>query len=207
MIKYHNEFNIQPNDLVLDIGGGCNPFERANVVADLYMGKWRNRDILVKRGYLIHEGRQFRFVRSNVEELPFKDKQFDFVYCAHVLEHTIHPDKACMEIIRVGKRGYITTPDITNESILGDETHKWFVHYLGDNTLLIFPKLDQHNQYKMLRGNYTNYFHHMYHNNIHNFVDMYHQKHMGQFWYVQMKWNSKFKYIVITKTHNVKIYN
>jgi len=37
--------------------------------------------------------------------MPFPDKSFDFVYCAHVLEHVDDPIRACREIMRVGKRG------------------------------------------------------------------------------------------------------
>ena len=42
--------------------------------------------------------------------MPFEDKEFDFIYCSHVLEHAEHPEKACLEIMRVAKRGYIEAP-------------------------------------------------------------------------------------------------
>jgi SAM-dependent methyltransferase len=45
------------------------------------------------------------------EELPFKDKSFDFVIASHVLEHTDNPEKFLTELMRVGRAGYIETPE------------------------------------------------------------------------------------------------
>lgn len=45
------------------------------------------------------------------EELPFKDKSFDFIIASHVLEHTADPERFLNELMRVGKAGYIETPE------------------------------------------------------------------------------------------------
>lgn len=42
--------------------------------------------------------------------LPYSDKEFDFVYCRHVLEDIQNPDFVLQEIIRVAKNFYIETP-------------------------------------------------------------------------------------------------
>ena len=47
------------------------------------------------------------FVLANVENMPFKNESFDFVYAADVLEHTHDPRKALTEIWRVLKNGYV----------------------------------------------------------------------------------------------------
>lgn len=206
MIKYLGEWNLRENDLVVDIGGGCNPFERADVVVDNVIGEWKKRPINVKGGYLFEGDKKYSFIQASIEKLPFKEKQFDFVYCSHTLEHTEFPEKACEEIMRVGKRGYITTPEITNETILGDHTHKWFVHALDKNTILFFPKLDQHNHYKRFREPYKLYFGDMDNNDTHNFAKMRLHKmnpSTGSFWYVQMIWKDKFNYIVINKDNKI----
>lgn len=41
----------------------------------------------------------------DIHSLPFKDAEFDFVYCSHVLEHAVAPMIALSEIYRVLKKG------------------------------------------------------------------------------------------------------
>lgn len=45
-----------------------------------------------------------------MEKLPFKDKEFDTIFCSHTLEHSSYIEKACNEIKRVGKRAIIIVP-------------------------------------------------------------------------------------------------
>ena len=44
------------------------------------------------------------------QSFPYKDDEFDFIYCRHVLEDIQNPDFALREIFRVSKCGYIETP-------------------------------------------------------------------------------------------------
>ena len=77
------------------------------------------------------------------EPWPFKDKQFDFVFCSHTLEDVKDPAWVCSELIRVGKRGYIEAPSRWQESkkgvggklkyprkLAGYFNHSWFVELL-----------------------------------------------------------------------------
>ncbi len=53
-------------------------------------------------------------ITGDLEELPFKDDEFDFVALNFVLEHTVHPGKVLSEIDRVLKPGgvfYFSIPD------------------------------------------------------------------------------------------------
>ena len=70
-----------------------------------------------------------------IYSLPFRNKCFDFVYCCHVLEHTDNPLKACAEIMRVGKRGYIETPTMGKDALFmsAGDVHKWHVVAIGRN--------------------------------------------------------------------------
>jgi glycosyltransferase involved in cell wall biosynthesis len=45
-----------------------------------------------------------------MEELPFKDKEFDTVFCSHTLEHSSDAKKAVAEIKRVARRVIIVVP-------------------------------------------------------------------------------------------------
>jgi len=47
---------------------------------------------------------QFPFVTATIEHLPFANNSFDIVTCFHTLEHTLHPDLAAQELIRVAKK-------------------------------------------------------------------------------------------------------
>lgn len=58
----------------------------------------------------IAQDRGLDVVEGIMEELPFKDKEFDVVYCSHTLEHSNDLDKALQEIQRVGRRAIIFVP-------------------------------------------------------------------------------------------------
>lgn len=80
------------------------------------------------------------FIRCSVEKTPFKNKEFDFVYCSHVLEHAKDPGRACDEIMRIGKRGYIETPTRSSDILFnigrGEKHHLW--HIVAAGGCLIF---------------------------------------------------------------------
>ncbi len=55
-----------------------------------------------------------KFVVGDVENIPFKDETFDFVYAADILEHTFNPVRALREIYRVLKpegKVYVRVPN------------------------------------------------------------------------------------------------
>src|SRR5262245_3540808 len=88
------KFNISPGDQVLDIGNGGYPFRYATVLADRYFDKSPSRyESLVTTNK--------PFVLTDIHDLGFRDKAFDFVYCSHVLELVEDPLRACAEIMRV----------------------------------------------------------------------------------------------------------
>lgn len=100
------DFGIKSSDKVLDMGSGHIPFPLATHLAD----------IALENHHYGRAGVPFKHVQGkpvfecDVENTPFEDKEFDFVYCSHVLEHTKNPEKACEELMRIAKRGYIETP-------------------------------------------------------------------------------------------------
>jgi methyltransferase family protein/glycosyl transferase family 2 len=115
-------FGIREGDRVLDVGGGFYPFKRADVITDLSFSDTTNRN---GAQMLFTEGR--RYVECAAEKLPFRDREFDFVFCSHVLEHTVDPEAACRQIQRVGKRGYVEVPHHVSEYLTGNPTHRWLV--------------------------------------------------------------------------------
>jgi hypothetical protein len=91
---------------VLEIGPGAYPFRRADIYCDYK--DWGSVDV----GKLV-------LCDSSMEKLPFYDKEFDFVYCRHVLEDMTNPVFLCSEMSRVAKAGYLETPSPMAEFIRG----------------------------------------------------------------------------------------
>lgn len=132
--KIFGDFGIKKNDLVLDIGSGENPFPSATTITDLYPNDNIHREGLD----MVKDDRLF--ANLDVQSMPLvANKSFDFVYCSHVLEHVNNPEKACQELMRVGKRGYIETPSRLNEILFGHKTHRWIIEII--NNTLFFQKL------------------------------------------------------------------
>ena len=100
---------VPKSALVLEVGSGGSPYFRANVLVDAYT-QTRERHwapFVTDRPSVLGFG----------ENLPFKDKSFDFVIASHVLEHSANPKKFLEELQRVAKAGYIETPDAFMERI------------------------------------------------------------------------------------------
>lgn len=122
---------IPAHALVLEVGSGGNPYPRSNVLLDAYEEtRERHWDAL------IHDRPT---VLSFGENLPFKDKAFDYVIAAHVLEHTPYPEKFLAELQRVSRAGFIETPDAFMERINPYKDHRLEVT-VRDGGLLIRKK-------------------------------------------------------------------
>jgi len=85
-----------------------------------------------------------RFVVHDISTnptLPFKDKEFEFSLCSHVLEHLDDPRHFLFEIQRVSSAGYIETPLPLADNLLsidGDPYgHKWWIESCYKSQLII----------------------------------------------------------------------
>lgn len=139
----YRKWGIRPTDLVLDVGSGAAPNPRANVLCDRAAGDSIERE----RGMGLVFDRPA--VLADAERLPFRDGAFDFVICAHMLEHVAHPERVIAELTRVGKRGYIETPSPVWERLHGTPYHRWTVwtedsvlHFRAKPGPVLDPELD-----------------------------------------------------------------
>jgi len=144
--KYHGpiqknlnyiESLIKDGAKVLEIGPGHSPFSKAT-----YFCGWT----MEEKGRLPN----YKTADASTEKLPYEDKEFDFVYCRHVIEDLWNPVNALKEISRITKAGYIETPSAlcemskdvdggTNVPYRGYNHHRYIV-WNDRGTLNILPK-------------------------------------------------------------------
>lgn len=100
--------------LVLDVGSGSNPHPAADVLLEKYVDTTHRYDSMVA---------DRPTVLADACKMPFKDKAFDFVMAFHVLEHMHEPEAFLSELQRVGKAGYIETPNAIFERLVPYDVH------------------------------------------------------------------------------------
>lgn len=100
---------IEGSALVLDVGAGGNPYPRADVLLDRLTGDEHRcgESMMIDRPVVF----------GDASRMPFKDKAFDFVIASHILEHMAEPEVFLKELQRVGKAGYIETPNAIFERL------------------------------------------------------------------------------------------
>jgi SAM-dependent methyltransferase len=130
----HMQWDICPNELVLDVGSGGWPFKRADHLADKYHGETSHRvEDIVRDSRPLFE--------VDLELLPFTDDSYDFVFCSHVLEHLDNPGRALRELARVGRRGYIEVPTRLSDILFNftrlPNHHRWHGLVLGGTLVLV----------------------------------------------------------------------
>jgi len=80
-------------------------------------------------------------VFGDAQKMPFKNKAFDFVVASHILEHMSEPEKFLIELQRVGKAGYIETPNAIFERLFPYNIH--CLEIMSVNGVLHIHKKDQ----------------------------------------------------------------
>jgi len=100
---------VSKGGLVLDVGAGGCPYPRSDVLLDRFVGAQHRcgSSLVVDRPLVIADAMQ----------MPFKDKVFDFIVASHVFEHVKEPDVFLKELMRVGRAGYIETPNVIFERL------------------------------------------------------------------------------------------
>jgi SAM-dependent methyltransferase len=113
------------------VGSGSNPHPAADVLLEKYI------DSTHRYGAGMIADRPT--VLADACSMPFRDKSFDYVLAFHVLEHMHDPARFLRELQRVGKAGYIETPNALFERLIPYDVHLLEVMSL-DGTLLIHRK-------------------------------------------------------------------
>ena len=123
----------QNNWKILDIGCNLDAVPYAQTVAD---------EINFSKFY-----EDKKFVLIDNKKLPFKDKEFDFVYASHVIEHVEDVLTFIKELQRISKQGYIELPSMLEDNIiLSDNSikdHKWYFQFDDVQKILLAERKKQ----------------------------------------------------------------
>ena len=123
----------QSNWNILDIGCNLDAVPYAQTVAD---------EINFSKFY-----EDKKFVLIDNKKLPFKDKEFDFVYASHVIEHVEDVLIFIKELQRISKQGYIELPSMLEDNIiLSDNSikdHKWYFQFDDVQKILLAERKKQ----------------------------------------------------------------
>lgn len=79
------DLKIQKNEKVLEVGFGHNPHNRSDIIVEKFIDTNYHRSGDVR--FFPHQ----TFVNADGSDLPFKDKEFDYVICNQVLGHVDDP--------------------------------------------------------------------------------------------------------------------
>jgi SAM-dependent methyltransferase len=142
--------SIKKEDRVLEVGPGATPFARSDVFLEKkYASK---QELLAQTGYAgeLNTNKQVVFYEGDI--FPFRDNEFDYVICSHVLEHVDNPDIFLKEIQRVAKRGYLEFPTLYYDFLYNFPEHPTLLNY-KDGVIRWMPKsASGFNQYKNVQA-------------------------------------------------------
>lgn len=130
--------SIKEGDRVLEIGPGSAPYSRSDVFLEM---KWFDEETAIaQRGQSVENLiTDKQIVYYNGTTFPFKDEEFDYIICSHVIEHVPNVEFFLSEMFRVGKRGYIEYPTIYFEYLYNIDVHL-NIQKMTDGTLYYMSK-------------------------------------------------------------------
>ncbi len=121
--------SIKESDRVLEIGPGGSPHPRADVFLEHRFDT--EEEEASQRGHAAKPRLEKPVVYYSGDQFPFKDNEFDYVICSHVLEHVPNPAKFISELTRVGKKGYLEFPLAYYDFIYDIPDHITFAYFTG----------------------------------------------------------------------------
>ena len=142
MIKRSSRYKVldmlkdNPNLKVVDLGCGRNGSCES---ADVFVDASNHSRFFMEKEFIQHDLNDF--------PLPFKDKEFDYCWASHILEHVKDPATFVREMVRISKSGYIEVPTpLIDNLVSGDDIHEtnghlWWVFYDDvESKIIIRPR-------------------------------------------------------------------
>ena len=116
---------------ILDIGCGYRANKNASIIADIqdFSDFYKEK----------------KFVKIEGKNLPFKDKEFDFVIASHVIEHIDNFEFFIKELERISSKGYIELPSRLGDNLVFEikNDHIWWFCFDDVTNQLIASKKNQ----------------------------------------------------------------
>ena len=116
---------------ILDIGCGYRAHKNASVIADIqdFSDFYKEK----------------KFVKIEGKNLPFEDKEFDFVIASHVIEHIDNFEFFIKELERISSKGYIELPSRLGDNLVFENKndHIWWFCFDDVTNQLIASKKNQ----------------------------------------------------------------
>jgi len=116
---------------ILDIGCGYRAHNNASVIADIqdFSDFYKEK----------------KFIQIQGKNLPFKDKEFDFVIASHVIEHVEDFQFFIKELERITSKGYIELPSRLGDNLVFENKndHIWWFYYDDISNKLIASERNQ----------------------------------------------------------------
>ena len=116
---------------VLDIGCGFRAHKNASVIADIqdFSDFYKEK----------------KFIKINEKNLPFKNKEFDFVISSHVIEHVEDFEFFVKELERISSKGYIELPSRLGDNLVfeNENDHIWWFRFDDVSNTIVASKKNQ----------------------------------------------------------------
>ena len=124
----NNLLDQNPKWKILDIGCGYSAHKNATTVCDV-------QD-------LSNHYKDKNFIQITNKNLPFKNKEFDFVIASHVIEHVNDVEFFIRELERISYKGYIELPTILEDNLVFENKndHLWQMEYDDVANILLISK-------------------------------------------------------------------
>lgn len=133
--------SIKTLDKVLEVGPGNTPFYRSDVLLEKVFDD--EKEAFLQAGGTEKKDLKKEIVYYQGDIFPFKDNEFDYVICSHVLEHipVDQLDVFISEIERVSKKGgYIEVPLYNFELIVNLKYHVNLIYIDQTDTMHFLSK-------------------------------------------------------------------
>lgn len=176
--------SILPQDKVLEIGPGAAPHPRSDVFLEK---KFNKVDALIQSGYATPVQLDKKVVFYDGKNFPFKDNEFDYIICSHVIEHVPAEDLALFisEMQRVAGKGYIEFPTVFYELVNFEPVHIWLMNFRNNKMLFMDKQLFESNHiHQIIRSMFYG-------------QDAYLRKSFARYkslFFVGYEWNKKIEY-------------
>jgi Methyltransferase domain len=130
--------SVGSQDRVLEVGPGATPHPLSQIFLER---NFSESEAFKQRGSLPAIELKKPVVFFDGGSFPFRDKEFDYVICSHVLEHVDDVPSFVAELTRVASRGYLEFPTIHYEYLYSFNHHLNLLYYQNDE-LLWLQKID-----------------------------------------------------------------